>query len=270
MTPVEVSSEGKRAHADSQPVGYAEKRQKEEKPVDLKSVMERVNVFMGDEKKFKKASAIYKKILMENSEKPSLSDEDRTLLFSGIRRSVLSVELLFNQSNWESFSDLFSFLKEHPTLLTSFQQTWVTRWDDLLRVIRQIESDDSFAISSLHKTLDGLIVLWDKRKEESIEEEERVLLGNLQLYVMEILMRLLSLAALDYRLTPTLKSCALFVNEYEYVFAANREMYEVFYKQYKEKRNKSGASKVHSHFTEEDSRNRIHPMRLKGSNPYLL
>ena len=40
-----------------------------------------------------------------------------------------------------------------------------------------------------------------------------VLLGNLQLYVMEILMRLLSLAALDYRLTPTLKSCALFVNE---------------------------------------------------------
>lgn len=46
-----------------------------------------------------------------------------------------------------------------------------------------------------------------------------VLLGNLQLYVMEILMRLLSLAALDYRLTPTLKSCALFVNEYEYVFA---------------------------------------------------
>lgn len=51
---------------------------------------------------------------------------------------------------------------------------------------------------------------------------------------------------------------------------ANREMYEVFYKQYKEKRNKSGASKVHSHFTEEDSRNRIHPMRLKGSNPYLL
>ena len=123
--------------------------------MDLKSVMERVNVFMGDEKKFKKASAIYKKILMENSEKPSLSDEDRTLLFSGIRRSVLSVELLFNKSNWESFSDLFSFLKEHPTLLTSFQQTWVTRWDDLLRVIRQIESDDSFAISSLHKTLDG-------------------------------------------------------------------------------------------------------------------
>lgn len=100
--------------------------------MDLKSVMERVNVFMvgnalfyplnGDEKKFKKASAIYKKILMENSEKPSLSDEDRTLLFSGIRRSVLSVELLFNKSNWESFSDLFSFLKEHPTLLTSFQQ----------------------------------------------------------------------------------------------------------------------------------------------------
>lgn len=40
----------------------------------------------------------------------------------------------------------------------------MTRWDDLLRVILQIESDDSFAISSLHKTLDGLIVLWDKRK----------------------------------------------------------------------------------------------------------
>lgn len=105
--------------------------------MDLKSVMERVNVFMvgtaclcqfkGDEKKFKKASAIYKKILLENSEKPSLSDEDRSLLFSGIRRSVLSVELLFSKSNWESFSDLFSFLKEHPTLLTSFQQVTVPR-----------------------------------------------------------------------------------------------------------------------------------------------
>lgn len=122
---------------DSQPVEYAEKRQKEEKSVDLKSVMERVNVFMvgnalryqfkGDEKKFKKASAIYKKILLENSEKPSLHDEDRCLLFSGIRRSVLSVELLFNKSNWDVFADLFSFLKEHPNLLTSSQQVIVPR-----------------------------------------------------------------------------------------------------------------------------------------------
>ena len=121
---------------DSQPVEYAEKRQKEEKSVDLKSVMERVNVFMvgyalnrqakGDEKKFKKAGAIYKKILLENSEKP-LRDEDRSMLFSGIRRSVLSVELLFNHSNWETFSDLFSFLKEHPSLLTSSQQVTVRR-----------------------------------------------------------------------------------------------------------------------------------------------
>lgn len=47
---------------------------------------------------------------------------------------------------------------------------------------------------------------------------------------------------------------------------ANREMYEVFYKQYKEKRNKSSASKVHSHFTEEDSRNRIHPDATQGTN----
>ena len=31
---------------DSQPVEYAEKRPKEEKSVDLESVMERVNVFM--------------------------------------------------------------------------------------------------------------------------------------------------------------------------------------------------------------------------------
>ena len=51
---------------------------------------------------------------------------------------------------------------------------------------------------------------------------------------------------------------------------ANQEMYELFYKQYKIKKNKTSEHRIIRHFTEEDSRNRIHPMRLKGANPYLL
>ena len=45
-----------------------------------------------------------------------------------------------------------------------------------------------------------------------------VLVGNLQLYVLEILMRLLSRAVLEYQLSPVLKSCSLLVNECDYVF----------------------------------------------------
>ena len=45
-----------------------------------------------------------------------------------------------------------------------------------------------------------------------------ILLGNLQVYVMEILIRLLGLAALEYRLQPVLKSCQLLANEYEFIF----------------------------------------------------
>ena len=44
-----------------------------------------------------------------------------------------------------------------------------------------------------------------------------VFIGNLQFYIMEILMRLLSLAVLEYRLSPVMKSCSLFVNQYEFV-----------------------------------------------------
>lgn len=51
---------------------------------------------------------------------------------------------------------------------------------------------------------------------------------------------------------------------------ANQEMYGQFYKVFKDKKNKSSEMKIVRHFTEEDSRNRLHPMRLKGSNPYLL
>ena len=51
---------------------------------------------------------------------------------------------------------------------------------------------------------------------------------------------------------------------------ANQEMYELFYKQYKIKKNKTSEHRIIRHFTEEDSRNRIHPMRLKGANPFLL
>ena len=35
---------------------------------------------------------------------------------------------------------------------------------------------------------------------------------------MEILLQLLSLAALEYRLQPVLKSCQLLVNEYDFIF----------------------------------------------------
>lgn len=232
--------------------------------------MERVNVFLGDDKKFKKACPIYQKILQEHSSNPSLSDEDRELLFSGIRRVLLSVEVVLCSSNWDSLSSLFTYLLSNQSLWTSFHVTWLKRWKALLTIVKTIDSDDSFQIATLHKTLDSLIVLWDKKKESEVEEKERVLVGNLQLYVLEILMRLLSRAVLEYQLSPVLKSCSLLVNECDYVFEGNREMYELFYKQYKMKKNKTSEHKIVRHFTEEDSRNRIHPMRLKGANPYLL
>lgn len=69
---------------------------------------------------------------------------------------------------------------------------------------------------------------WMIDRENMVEEKESrsgneswdigVLLGNLQFYVLEILMRLLSLAVLEYRLTPVLKSCSLLLNESEYMF----------------------------------------------------
>lgn len=38
------------------------------------------------------------------------------------------------------------------------------RWKALLTIVKTIDSDDSFQIATLHKTLDSLIVLWDKKK----------------------------------------------------------------------------------------------------------
>ena len=172
--------------SDQESSNSTEKKAKIVKANDLKTVMERVNVFLvsidqnddvqGDDKKFKKACPIYQKILQERSTDPSLSDEDRELLFSGIRRVILSVEVLFCSSNWDSLSSLFTYLVSNPSLWTPFQmvrvrvcteeKSWLKRWKDLLTVVKTIDSDDSFQIATLHRTLDSLIVLWDKKKWE--------------------------------------------------------------------------------------------------------
>ena len=46
------------------------------------------------------------------------------------------------------------------------EKSWLKRWKDLLTVVKTIDSDDSFQIATLHRTLDSLIVLWDKKKWE--------------------------------------------------------------------------------------------------------
>ena len=47
-------------------------------------------------------------------------------------------------------------------------------------------------------------------------------------------------------------------------------MYETLLKAYHEKKNKKNERRIKSHFFEEDSRNRVNPWRLQGSNPYLI
>lgn len=41
---------------------------------------------------------------------------------------------------------------------------WIKRWKDLIGVIKTMKSDDSFEMSSLHKMVDGMILLWDKKR----------------------------------------------------------------------------------------------------------
>lgn len=48
--------------------------------------------------------------------------------------------------------------------LCTDEKTWLKRWEGLLTIVKTIESDDSFQIATLHRTLDSLIVLWDKKK----------------------------------------------------------------------------------------------------------
>ena len=103
------------ASSDQESSNSTEKKTKITKANDLKTVME----------KFKKACPIYQKILQERSMDSSLSDEDRELLFSGIRRVILSVEVLFCSSNWESLSSLFTYLVSNSSLWTSFQMVCV-------------------------------------------------------------------------------------------------------------------------------------------------
>lgn len=44
------------------------------------------------------------------------------------------------------------------------------------------------------------------------------LMGNLQIYVIEMLRKLLSMATLEYRLSPVFQSMAIFVRESDYIF----------------------------------------------------
>lgn len=54
------------------------------------------------------------------------------------------------------------------------------------------------------------------------------------------------------------------------IIRENKPLYDILYSQYKDKKMKRNEKKVLRHFTEEDSKNRVHPMRLQGSNPYLI
>ena len=53
-------------------------------------------------------------------------------------------------------------------------------------------------------------------------------------------------------------------------YRENKELYNGLYSQYKDKKMKKNEKKIIHHFTEQDSKNQLHPMRLQGSNPYLL
>ena len=103
----------------------------------------------------------------------------------------------------------------------------------------------------------------------------------MQIYIIEILLRLLSSAVLDYRLNPMFQSMNLLINKHDCIFELiglksyvinreNKELYNGLYTQYKDKKMKKNEKKIIHHFTEQDSKNQLHPMRLQGSNPYLL
>ena len=47
-------------------------------------------------------------------------------------------------------------------------------------------------------------------------------MGNLQIYVIEMLRKLLSMATLEYRLSPVFQSMAIFVRESDYIFKWGR------------------------------------------------
>ena len=54
------------------------------------------------------------------------------------------------------------------------------------------------------------------------------------------------------------------------IYRENKVLYNGLYSQYKDKKMKKNEKKIIHHFTEQDSKNQLHPMRLQGSNPYLL
>ena len=43
-------------------------------------------------------------------------------------------------------------------------------------------------------------------------------MGNLQIYVIELLRKLLSMATLEYRISPVFQSMAIFVRESDFIF----------------------------------------------------
>lgn len=46
-----------------------------------------------------------------------------------------------------------------------------------------------------------------------------MLIGNLQIYVIEILTQLLAMATLEYRISPVFQSMTLFIKESDFIFA---------------------------------------------------
>lgn len=64
--------------------------------------------------------SIYQKILQEHSSRTELTDQDKELLFSGIRTVVLSVEVMMCEANWGLLSELFNTLLRQSALFTDF------------------------------------------------------------------------------------------------------------------------------------------------------
>ena len=92
--------------------------------------MERVSKFLviltfryylkGDSKKFNRAAAIYVKLITQEA-KENLTGEDKTALFSGVVIAVMSVSVMLDKENWDSFSKLFSTFLSNTSLLLECQ-----------------------------------------------------------------------------------------------------------------------------------------------------
>lgn len=96
----------------------------------------------GDSKKFNRAAAIYEKLIAQKA-KENLTSEDKTALFSGVVIAVMSVSVMFDKDNWNSFSKLFSTFLSNSLLLSECQ---LVCFHGLLLCLEVVEEVGSFAL----------------------------------------------------------------------------------------------------------------------------